>query len=215
MCRTILAVLIALLPGLAAAHPHVFVDATLMLRFDREGRLEAVATTWTYDEFYTLYAIEALEMDADGDGALTDAELAEMARVHTEKDPAQDIFPSQLWLTSGGAPVALRLPSGATARIEADRLVIGFERVLEEPADPAPGLSLQVYDPSYFIAYTVVGNPLIYRLPSGCSANLRMFSPDAADTALLSELSALSAEETPMDANVGALLADDLRVTCD
>lgn len=209
----------ALLAGLAAtpaaAHPHVFVDATLTLRFDAEGRLVALATSWTYDEFYTLYAIEALEMDPEGDGALSPEELAEMARIHTSAASDQEEFPSQLWLKAAGEHVPLQLPSGAAASLAADRLTVTFERLLEVPADPAVGLSARIYDPSYFIAYTIVADPVAEALPGGCTVRLIPFAPDALQQQTLSELSLLSMEETPYDPQIGAMLSDEVRVTCD
>lgn len=204
----------ALVAGPAAAHPHVFVDATLTLRFDAEGRLAELSTTWTYDEFYTLYAIEAMEMDADGDGVLTGDELAEMARIHTEPWPDQEQLASQLWLTVGGAAAGLALPAGAEARIEGDRLVVSFARAVAAPADPAEALSVRLYDPSYFIAYEMVGSPAAEGLPVGCALRYIPFDPDAELAALQTELAAIPADETPDFVNVGALFADEVRVTC-
>ncbi len=207
---------LALSAGVASAHPHVFVDATIGLRFDDEGRLAAIQTVWTYDEFYTLYSIEVLEMDRDGDGNLTEEELLEMAKLHTEApDLEPEDFPSQLFLETGGERTPLALPSRARAWMNDGRLVIYFERALETPADPAAGMDLKLYDPSYFIAYTITAEPEVEALPENCRARLKSFEADAALAETQARLLDLSAEQTPDDPFVGALFSDEVLVRCE
>ena len=79
------AALVALVGGIAAvtgagAHPHVFVDARGVIEIDEAGRLAAIRHQWTFDEFFSAYAVEGL--DANGDGTYSREELADLAEIN-------------------------------------------------------------------------------------------------------------------------------------
>ncbi|WP_138464230.1 DUF1007 family protein [Poseidonocella sp. HB161398] len=209
--KPILVVLMLLLPRLAAAHPHVFVDASAGLRFDAEGRLAGLRITWLYDAFTTLNLYVQLGLDADNDGALDAGDLAKIAEGETDWPPD---YPGDTYLFLDGAPVALARPENGTARMEDDRVEVSFDLDLAAPLEVAGhAASLKLYDPEYFYAYTL-GTVLDSALPAGCRTEVIPFEPDAADKALRRELAALSAEEVPDDPQIGARFADELRLTC-
>ncbi len=56
----------------AAAHPHVWLDATLALEME-EGKVTALAITWRFDDFYS--ELVRQDFDQDGDGTLSQTEL--------------------------------------------------------------------------------------------------------------------------------------------
>ena len=58
----------------ALAHPHIFIDTTIEVLLDDQNRAIAVRIGWTYDSLYSLSIIADRGLDADWDGALTDAE---------------------------------------------------------------------------------------------------------------------------------------------
>src|SRR5690606_5601131 len=75
IAASILAALVLVLAATAArAHPHVFIDARAEIVFDAEGRVAAIRHVWQFDEGFSIYATQGL--DEDGDGKLSDAELA-------------------------------------------------------------------------------------------------------------------------------------------
>ena len=45
---------------------------------DDQGRLAAIRVIWQYDAFASLFILESLEVDKDGDGVLTDDETAKV-----------------------------------------------------------------------------------------------------------------------------------------
>src|SRR5690606_4918427 len=63
--------------GAALAHPHIFIDAKATLVFDDSGRLTAIRNSWTFDEAFSVWQIQGL--DVDGDGITTSAEMQELA----------------------------------------------------------------------------------------------------------------------------------------
>ena len=72
------AALAGLAAGQAGAHPHVFLDGGAHFIFDDQGRLAAIRVIWQYDAFASLFILESLEVDKDGDGVLTDDETAKV-----------------------------------------------------------------------------------------------------------------------------------------
>lgn len=80
-CAALLAGMLCVLAGQAAAHPHVFIEARTKILFDK-GTFVGIEHRWTFDEFYTQTAIEGL--DANKDGVYDRNELAELAKVNIE-----------------------------------------------------------------------------------------------------------------------------------
>ncbi|MGR3461685.1 MAG: DUF1007 family protein [Roseovarius sp.] len=62
----------------AGGHPHVFADVALRFESDARGRLTGVEVTWRYDDFFSLLILSDMGLDPDGDGQLSDAELARL-----------------------------------------------------------------------------------------------------------------------------------------
>ncbi|QTP56637.1 DUF1007 family protein [Billgrantia sulfidoxydans] len=58
--------LVLLLPGLALAHPHGWIDIRVRLVVDEAGRLEALHQAWRMDPFYSLVLIEELSQTEGG-----------------------------------------------------------------------------------------------------------------------------------------------------
>ncbi len=56
----------------AAAHPHVWVDATLALEME-EGKVTGLSITWLFDDFYS--ELVRQDFDQNGDGTLSQSEV--------------------------------------------------------------------------------------------------------------------------------------------
>lgn len=211
--RAAFAIAFLLVPQVALAHPHVFVDASAGFRFDASGRLAGLRIVWLYDAFATLNLYVQLGLDADGDGKLDAADLEKIA--HGETDWPPD-YPGDTYLFQNGAPVALARPQHGAARMIGDRVEVSFDLPLSQPLDVRRlGASLKLYDPEYFYAYSIktVLDPV--PLPAGCRSELVPFKADAADKATQKQLAALSIEQLPNDPNIGARFADQVSLTCE
>ncbi len=62
----------------ATAHPHVWIDARVEVKFQEEGQIRALDVTWTFDEIYSLFAVEGL--DSNEDGNFESSELAPLVQ---------------------------------------------------------------------------------------------------------------------------------------
>ena len=76
----------------AMAHPHIWVKVRSEVLFEN-GAVVGFKHAWTFDEYYTIMAIDGL--DANKDGVYTKEELAELAKVNIEalKDFGYFTFP--------------------------------------------------------------------------------------------------------------------------
>ena len=62
----LIAAALCLVPALAQAHPHVWVDAAAEMLFDDKGRIAAIRHHWRFDEGFSAYALQGLDTDRDG-----------------------------------------------------------------------------------------------------------------------------------------------------
>lgn len=205
------------LPGAAGAHPHVWVSGGADFGLDDEGRLSRVHITWTYDEFASLYMLTHLGVDADGDQVLTEEDKARIIADQTEW-PAG--FEGDSYLYVGQEKRALGGPENPDTRIlETGQVEVTFERPVLEPFRPGRGAEqavVKVYDPAFYYAYVVEDAPRIIGEPQGCTTERRPYDDnDPGLQELEVELSALGTEETPAMPDVGALFADELRLSCE
>lgn len=200
-----------LMPTAGLGHPHIFVDASAGLRFDSEGRVEALRIVWLYDGMTTLNLYVQLGLDQDGDGNLNEADLARVAKGETDWPPE---YEGDTYLFHDNAKVPLARPRNGSARMVGDRVEVSFDIALAEPLRVQDGAVLKLYDPTYFYAYTVDTVLEPSPLPPGCAITVVPFEPDAADAAAQRQLAALSAEQVPDDPQIGARFADEMRLSC-
>ncbi|WP_024845395.1 DUF1007 family protein [Paracoccus pantotrophus] len=198
----------------AEAHPHVFIDTGLTFRFDGEGRLGAVSVVWAFDDFSSMLMVEDMEMDQDGDGVLTDDEIARLTAMFS--DWPED-FAGDLYLTRDGNPVALSGPQEVAVRYQQGRIVVTHIRALLDRIRPEDErIELQVYDPTYYTFYDLVG-ALEISGRDDCRVEIEKADIAAAQRKYGDELAKLTNDEI-MDQgkypNVGGDFADDMRLEC-
>jgi ABC-type uncharacterized transport system substrate-binding protein len=171
----------------AVAHPHVFVDARVETVFDAEGRITALRHVWRFDDAFSAFASQGL--DTDGDGILTVDELKPLAKVNVDSLKDYDYFTT---FRSAGRRVGFKLPTEYWLQMNDGFLTLFYTLQLMQPVNPgADGVTIDVYDPSYFVDYQMVEqnpDPLI-GAPAGCTAELRRKGePDAATAAILGQI---------------------------
>jgi len=198
--------------GVASAHPHVFVDASEEIVFDPEGRMTAIRHIWQFDEAFTAFAIQGL--DADGDGKLSDEELAPLAQVNV--DSLKDYAYFTL-LKVGGKHVRVTAPSEYWLDFHDGRLTLFYTLPLEAPTAPGLHTTLEVFDPEYFVAFNFVKDKTIHLAdaPANCKADFR--PPHELDDATMARLAALPQDQRdlPEDlADAASSLASLITVKC-
>jgi len=169
------------------------------MRFDSEGRLSAIGISWTFDEFYSAFAVEGAEKTTDGYdeellAGLTDVNLANLAEWNYFTE-----------VVSGGEPVATgKAENGkSTWDNETGRLTLSFVVPLDNPQIPSSTtpVKIRVYDPSYYISIDYLKEePVLMtgNVPAGCKVetetpnveNVWTTLPESAFTSSSSQLGA-------------------------
>lgn len=212
LCRVpALCGLITVAGGPAVGHPHIFVDGGVDFVFDDDS-LVALHVTWLYDEFETLYILSSYNLSLNAAGGLDEVDRRALVRLRS--DWPSD-FDGSAHMSIEGEPVPLQWPENLDAQVVDGRLRMTFTRGLDEPAE-LTGLTAEVafYEATYFFAFAVTEQPAIVGAVNRCVEEVRKFDPTAEDEGLQATLALLNREETPVMANVGALFADRIILTC-
>ncbi len=209
-----------LTPTVTISHPHVFVTGGAHLGLDDEGRLARLHVTWIYDTFASLYLLNYLKADADGDQVLSEEDKK---LILADQTNWPDDFEGDSYLFVSGEKRALGRAQNADTRIlESGQVEVTFEREVAESFRPGPSdpdAVVKLYDPNFYYAYEVTLEPEIIAADDahGCKVWHRV--PDTENdpglAALQVELSALGKDETPTQQDVGALFADEIRLACE
>ncbi len=158
----------------AAAHPHVWVDAKAEIVFNKAGLVAGVRNEWVFDEMYSAFAVQGLE---NGAKLATPAELAPLAKTNVESLSDFDYF---TFAKAGGRKVAFAKPSDYWLEERPDkRVVLHFTLMLAEPTRTGRAMSLQVYDPTYFVDFELAPSDPVHLVdaPVGCSQSVLGANP--------------------------------------
>lgn len=196
-------------PTPAHAHPHVFVTAKEQVLFTPDGKVKAIRAAWTFDDMYSAFAIQGL---GDPDKILTTEDLAPLAKTNV------DSLAEYGWFTvgkTGGKPVLFADPVDYSLEESKEKLLtLTFTLPLKTPVATGSFFSLQIYDPTYFVAfdYDRKDPVTLVDAPAGCSVNVAKPKPlDNSDSQKLSE--AFFANMSPgMD--FGIKLASRATIAC-
>lgn len=195
------------------AHPHLFLDSGLAPVFDDQGRLAAVRVIWIYDAFYSLMMVEDFGLDPDGDGKLTEDEVARFAGFDQRPEEG---FTGITRAYQGARELNLTPPLRPDVLYENGQLISTHLRAFDPPvtigADP---VLLRTFDPSYYAAFELSLEGWIEG-DSPCAIERVDADLEAANARLEAVLADLQGTDFDDDdfPEVGEDYADSLRVTC-
>ena len=134
-------------PTPAGAHPHVWIDMKVGVVTNADRQLEALRIHWTFDEFYSAFALDGIEKDADGH--YPQKVLDELAQVNLTNLKEVDFFTE---ISAGGRKLALGKAKDPVSswNEKQGRLTLTFTLPLETPH--AAPVQFRIYDPSYYIS---------------------------------------------------------------
>lgn len=141
-------VLLALPAGNALAHPHVFIDATATILFDKD-RVSGVRMHWEFDELYSSALIN--DFDRNKNKVL---EPEEIAALHDGAFVALESMSYFTHVRIDGHLQKLKGVQDFTASLKRGQMVYEFVAVLQAPVDPnAHHVAIGPYDPSYYVHF--------------------------------------------------------------
>ncbi len=196
----------------AAAHPHVFVTVRAELLFDEAGRIKAVGNVWQFDDAFSAFATEGL--DLDGDGKLGDAELQPLAKINVE---SLSEFAYFTFLTIDGSQQKFTTPTEYWLEHDGVRLTLFFTLPLDLPVAVGKDTTLEIFDPEYFVAFEFPGeHPLaLNAAPDGCTATYH--PPKGLDDDTMAQLNALPSDQRELPPELSQAtdaLADVFTIAC-
>jgi ABC-type uncharacterized transport system substrate-binding protein len=193
----------------ALAHPHVWVTAREDVIFDGEGHVAAIRGSWVFDDMYSAFATQGLGKDGQ---LATKEELAPLAKTNVDSLAEFEYF---TFAKIGDTKIEFGPPTDYSLIERPDKLVmLTFTLPLKQPTNPGKALTFQVYDPTYFVAFSLDDKlPVeLISAPKGCSSSVLGADPlDADATKKLSE--AFFANLSP-GSNFGMKLASRIFVAC-
>ncbi|MEP0232064.1 DUF1007 family protein [Roseibium sp.] len=207
----------------ALAHPHVFVEARTRLVFDDDGIASAVRHVFRFDDAFTAFAIQGF--DTNGDGSFSREELAELAQVNIESMAEFGYFtfgdntriefdfdpPEDYWLEVATVPLedywamkpedfeamAEDVKLNGTEMPETVQLLeLNFLLPLKEGSDADQTITLDVYDPTYYVDFRFGAEPEATGLenaPGSCKVERK--EPPALDDATAFALAQIGPEQ--------------------
>jgi ABC-type uncharacterized transport system substrate-binding protein len=206
---SVAAAVLSSLPGLARAHPHVWIAARATVVFDKDGKVTGIRHDWTFDDMYSAFAVQGLRKDGKPP---TREELAPLAKTNIESLEEFDYFTSAR--NQGGklpfaAPVDYWLDADETKIVS-----LHFTLPLKEPLAGAKTFSFQVYDPTYFVAFGFEKKDPVAMsdAPSGCSIGVVEPPPLVASDS--KRLSDAATENFSPGADLSARIAPRVVVAC-
>jgi len=171
--RVLFALIFAAALGLGAlkparAHPHVFVAVKTIVLFGPDGKISGVRHSWTFDDMYSAFATQGL---GGKSGKPSAAELTELAKVNVEQLEEASFF---TFARAGGRPVEFAPAFDYSITLDSKKLVtLHFTAPFKAPASAGKAFAVQVYDPTYFVAFDFEKQaPVSLRgAPAGCSVS--------------------------------------------
>jgi ABC-type uncharacterized transport system substrate-binding protein len=170
----------------ALAHPHVWVTARAEVLYAPDGKVAGVRHAWTFDKAYSAFVTQGL--DANKDGKLSPDELKDLAKENTESLVDFDYFTV---LKANGAKQPFAAPRDYSMAYENEEVTLTYLLPLQAPANAGKALTLEITDPTYFVAFVMAEGQDAVKLagaPKGCATNISRPKPlDPAQQQKLSE----------------------------
>jgi ABC-type uncharacterized transport system substrate-binding protein len=132
------------------AHPHVWVTVWTDVEIGADA-VTGFRHRWTFDEFYTAFAIQGL--DKNGDGQYSREELQELADVNIQSLKEFGFF---TFAELGSGKIAISDPEDYWLDYKDGVLTLHFMLPLAVPvqANQLKGFKFSVYDPTFYVAFS-------------------------------------------------------------
>ncbi|WP_420346711.1 DUF1007 family protein [Pelagibius sp.] len=155
----------------AQAHPHVWIESKTRILFDADQRVRALEIEWRFDEFYSVFAVEGL--DVNGDGRFDEPELQPLAEVNVTSLRDYRYF-TYVSVDGRDAEYGKVVDFGST--FEDGLLSLRFVLPLAQPVDPRlENVGFTSYDPSFYISIDAAKDrPVTFAGPAPERCDLRM-----------------------------------------
>ena len=209
--RRIMVLLLAcLISHPAASHPHVWVTTKAELVFSSEGRITEVRHAWTFDKGFSAYTVQG--RDTNKDGTFTPEELQEVAKDNMASLPEFEFYTQ---LKVNGTKQKFDPPRGYGMMFSNDEATLTFALPLKAAPPTSKILALEVYDPTFFVAFSMAEGSEALKLtgaPKGCAVTITR--PKPLEVAKQQNLSEAFFQALTAASNFGSQVAHRAIVAC-
>ncbi len=195
--------------SIAAAHPHVWVTVETEVEFGPNKEIVAFKHKWTFDEYYTEFAVQGL--DTNGDGVYTAEELKPLAQTNVEALKEFEYFTFPF---IGKSKVPLKEPVDYHLEYKNKLLTLYFTLPLQTPValDKINDFSFSIYDPGMYVAMTFdKTEPVKVTSPQPLQCSARIGGKAPAKEATLSQS---LGENIDPSSNFGSQFAEKVTLYC-
>ena len=154
----------------ARAHPHVWVTVETEILHDAQDNITGFQHKWTFDEFYTSFAIQG--MDKNNDGKYDREELKELAEVNITSLKEFGFF---TFAKLAGHDVEELPPRDYWVEHNDGLATLHFTLPLKKSVPKAKLKDFQfaVYDPTFYVSFAFAeGEPVRLAAGSGCKPEI-------------------------------------------
>ena len=186
--------------GPALAHPHIFVDSTAQIVFDKQGRFAEIRHHWIFDKAFSAWVTQGL--DTNHDGKISPDEMQDLADQNLLGLSEFDYY---TFAGEGQKELIFRPVPGAHMHMENGRVALEFSIVPTKPYEIANTLEIEVSDPDYYVAFSFPdsGGASLVGAPLGCS--VESHPPQPLSDADAKKLAAIGADVVAVPPELKAL----------
>ena len=190
----------------AQAHPHVWITAKSELIYAPDGTITGVRHAWTFDDMFSTYALQGIETKVKG--AYSREELAPLAQTNVESLKEYAYF---TFAKADGKKQKFSEPVDYFLEYKDTALTLHFTLPAKTPFK-AKELSLEVFDPTYFIDFQYADKEPIRLVGASADCKMQFQRPNDGSAAAqkLGEQNFLDGS----NANFGMMFANKITVEC-
>jgi ABC-type uncharacterized transport system substrate-binding protein len=203
-------VALAMMASAAQAHPHVWIVAKSELVYAPDGSITGVRHAWTFDDMFSTYALQGLEQKTKG--VYTREELGALAQTNVESLKEYAFFTfAKAGAAGSQKKEKFNDPVDYYLEYKDSVLTLHFTLPFKTPFK-TPALALEVFDPAYFIDFTLnEKDPVtLVGAPATCKLAIQRPSDGSAQAQKFSEDTFLNGDNS----NYGAMFANKITVDC-
>jgi ABC-type uncharacterized transport system substrate-binding protein len=202
--------LVALLAaiGAAQAHPHVWVTMTSELVYAPDGSVTGVRHAWSFDDMFSAFATQGLETKQKG--VFTRKDLAPLAQVNVDSLKDFDYF---TYAKVDGKKTEFNGPTDYWLDYKDEVLTLHFTLPFKAPVK-AQRLDLEVYDPTYFVDFSMAEKDPIKLVNAPGKCKLTVVRPNDTSVASNAPINEQFFNSLDAGSNFGAQFANKISVAC-
>jgi ABC-type uncharacterized transport system substrate-binding protein len=196
--------------GAAHAHPHVWVTMTSELVYAPDGAVTGVRHAWAFDDMFSTFAVQGLETKQKG--IYTREDLAPLAQVNVDSLKDFDYF---TYARVNGKKTPFAPPENYWLDYKDEVLTLHFTLPFAPPVK-AQSLDVEVYDPTYFVDFTLAEkDPVaLVNAPKRCKLTVVQPTDAAAGSSNGAPVNEQFFNSLDASSNWGAQFANKISVKC-